>query len=90
MKNKVYAIFYLFYFFGGEGGGETRCAMGAVQMANSILRASFLFYLFSIYSIIYLFIYLFIYLLTGYRAMYALQYSAQLTYQLEHVVTLVR
>ena len=69
IKNKVCAIIYLFFFFRGEGV-KTRCIMGDVQMANSILRASFLFYLFSIYSIIYLFIYLFIYifiyLLTGY------------------------
>ena len=61
IKNKVCAIIYLFFFFRGEGV-KTRCIMGDVQMANSILRASFLFYLFSIYSIIYLFIYL----LTGY------------------------
>ena len=48
------SIFYLFYSFGGGGGNK-----GNVQMANSILRASFLF--------IYLaFIQLFIYLLTGY------------------------
>ena len=52
---------YYFFFFRGEGV-KTRCVIRDVQMANSILRASFLFYLFSIYSIIYLFIYL----LTGY------------------------
>ena len=34
-------LFY--YFFWGGGEGETRCIMGDVQMANSILRASFLF-----------------------------------------------
>ena len=79
---------YLFYFFFFRGEGvKTRCIMGDVQMANSILRASFLFiYL----AFIQLFIYLFIYLLTGYWAMYVLQKSTQLTYQLEHVVTLVR
>ena len=57
MKNKVYQYFIFFIFLEGQGG--TRCIKGDVQMANSILRASFLF--------IYLaFIQLFIYLLTGY------------------------
>ena len=48
---------YLFIFFFRGEGVKTRCIIRDLQMANSILRASFLFYLFSIYSIIYLFIY---------------------------------
>ena len=38
MKNEGDANFFFFFFFCGEGGGQIRCVMGDVQVANTRAR----------------------------------------------------